>query len=115
MVYAEVAGLVARVLGGSNACIVAYGTSGSGKTFTLAGTPSQPGINFRAVEDLFRQPAPTYLHPLSSSACCLPAYTCCMHACMHVGSMKKCRASTKQAQDCWEACNSQYSRGSFII
>ena len=53
-VYAEVAGLVARVLQGSNACILAYGTSGSGKTFTLAGTPSQPGINFRAIKDLFR-------------------------------------------------------------
>ena len=59
-VYAKVAPLVERVAGGTNACILAYGAEGSGKGFTLAGTPQQPGINLRAIQDLFRhRPAPS--------------------------------------------------------
>ncbi len=54
-VYAEVAGQVSWVLAGANACVLAYGDAASGKAFTLAGTPSDPGVNFRAMQDLFRR------------------------------------------------------------
>ncbi|XP_039957422.1 kinesin-like protein subito [Bactrocera neohumeralis] len=37
--------------------VLTYGTSGSGKTFTLLGTPSKPGIVPRAVENIFRMNA----------------------------------------------------------
>lgn len=32
----------------------AYGQTGSGKTHTMEGPPSDPGINFRAMKELFR-------------------------------------------------------------
>lgn len=54
------AGQVSRVLAGANACVLAYGDATSGKAFTLAGTPSEPGINFRAMQDLFMRAWP---HP----------------------------------------------------
>lgn len=36
--------LVPSVIAGYNACVFAYGTTGSGKTYTMTGTPEQPGI-----------------------------------------------------------------------
>jgi len=36
--------LVPSVIGGYNACVFAYGTTGSGKTFTMTGTLESPGI-----------------------------------------------------------------------
>jgi centromeric protein E len=40
---------------GFNAVIFAYGQTASGKTFTLTGSPSNPGIIPRSVTDLFAQ------------------------------------------------------------
>ena len=37
--------LVQDVLDGFNACIFAYGATGSGKTFTMLGNPTQSGLN----------------------------------------------------------------------
>ena len=36
--------LVPSVIGGYNACVFAYGTTGSGKTYTMTGTLESPGI-----------------------------------------------------------------------
>lgn len=52
-VYAEVSPLVVSVLDGYNVCIFAYGQTGSGKTFTMSGPRDDPGVNTRALEDLF--------------------------------------------------------------
>ena len=41
------------VLDGYNVCIFAYGQSGTGKTHTMEGSPSDPGLAPRAVERLF--------------------------------------------------------------
>merc|ERR1712054_482198 len=38
---------------GYNVCIFAYGQTGSGKTFTMEGPPENPGVNFRALSELF--------------------------------------------------------------
>ena len=43
-----------KVLQGYNATVFAYGSTGAGKTFTMIGTPSEPGIMFRSVEEIFR-------------------------------------------------------------
>ena len=42
------------VLDGYNVCIFAYGQTGTGKTFTMEGTPENRGVNYRTVEELFR-------------------------------------------------------------
>jgi len=41
------------VLDGYNVCIFAYGQTGSGKTFTMQGSKTQPGVNVRALTNLF--------------------------------------------------------------
>ncbi|XP_017467179.1 PREDICTED: kinesin-like protein subito [Rhagoletis zephyria] len=43
-----------RIESADSFVVLTYGTSGSGKTFTLLGTPSDPGIVPRAVENVFR-------------------------------------------------------------
>ncbi|KAG2495257.1 hypothetical protein HYH03_006530 [Edaphochlamys debaryana] len=53
-VYDEVAALVTSVLDGYNVAIMAYGQTGSGKTFTMEGPEDDPGVNLRALGDLFR-------------------------------------------------------------
>ncbi|XP_037082432.1 kinesin-like protein KIF19 [Pollicipes pollicipes] len=47
-------GLVDDVLQGFNATVFAYGPTGAGKTYTMVGTPEQPGIMVRALNDLFK-------------------------------------------------------------
>ncbi|XP_076269406.1 kinesin-like protein subito [Rhynchophorus ferrugineus] len=44
---------VLKFINGENSTIMAYGSSGSGKTFTLIGTPVDPGIIPRAIKYLF--------------------------------------------------------------
>jgi len=53
-VFDEVVGLVTSVLDGYNVCIMAYGQTGSGKTFTMEGPDDNPGVNSRALRELFR-------------------------------------------------------------
>ena len=52
-VYRTVRPLIESVVEGFNATIFAYGSTGSGKTFTLTGTEDCPGIFPRAVQDIF--------------------------------------------------------------
>lgn len=44
MLYSDVQPLVHSALNGSNVCIFAYGQTGAGKTYTMEGTPENPGI-----------------------------------------------------------------------
>eukprot|EP00877_Chromochloris_zofingiensis_P015256 jgi/Chrzof1/9985/Cz04g23010.t1 len=53
-VFEEVSALVSSVLDGYNVCIMAYGQTGSGKTFTMEGPSHDPGVNTRALRELFR-------------------------------------------------------------
>lgn len=52
-VYSEISSLVTSVLDGYNVCIMAYGQTGSGKTHTINGPASDPGVNTRALSELF--------------------------------------------------------------
>ncbi len=52
--YDNVKDIVKSTVMGYNATIFAYGATGSGKTFTMNGTPSQPGIIPRAIDDIFK-------------------------------------------------------------
>lgn len=53
-VFEEVVALLTSVLDGYNVCIMAYGQTGSGKTFTMEGPIDNPGVNWRALTELFR-------------------------------------------------------------
>ena len=47
--------LVPGVIEGFNATVFAYGATGAGKTFTMLGTPSNPGCMFNTLNFLFEQ------------------------------------------------------------
>jgi kinesin family protein C2/C3 len=53
-VFVDTSPLVTSVLDGFNVCIFAYGQTGSGKTHTMEGPKGDPGVNSRALEELFR-------------------------------------------------------------
>ena len=44
-----------QVVGGFNGTVFAYGQTSSGKTYTMRGTPEEPGIIPLAVAEIFRQ------------------------------------------------------------
>ena len=46
-------GLIAGVLLGLNTTVFAYGATGSGKTHTMVGTPTDPGIMVLSMSDIF--------------------------------------------------------------
>jgi kinesin family member C2/C3 len=52
-VYVDASPLVTSVLDGYNVCIFAYGQTEIGKTFTMEGTESNRGVNYRTLEELF--------------------------------------------------------------
>lgn len=54
-VFEETLPVVKSVLDGYNVCIFAYGQTGTGKTFTMEGTPENRGVNYRALEELFKE------------------------------------------------------------
>ncbi|KAE8678189.1 Transducin/WD40 repeat-like superfamily protein isoform 1 [Hibiscus syriacus] len=54
-VFVEVEPILRSALDGHNACVFAYGQTGTGKTFTMDGTMDQPGIVPRALKELFQQ------------------------------------------------------------
>ncbi|KAL6907636.1 hypothetical protein ACP4OV_002675 [Aristida adscensionis] len=53
-VFSETAPVVRSAMDGFNVCIFAYGQTGTGKTFTMEGVPENRGVNYRALEELFR-------------------------------------------------------------
>uniref|UniRef100_A0A5G2QXP6 Kinesin-like protein n=1 Tax=Sus scrofa TaxID=9823 RepID=A0A5G2QXP6_PIG len=54
-VFQEVQALITSCIDGFNVCIFAYGQTGAGKTYTMEGTPENPGINQRALQLLFAE------------------------------------------------------------
>ena len=46
--------MVESVMDGFHSCIFAYGQTGSGKTFTMEGSEEQRGVNYRALDALFK-------------------------------------------------------------
>ena len=47
--------LIDGVLAGYNATVFAYGATGAGKTYTMLGKPTSPGIMILTLEDLYRK------------------------------------------------------------
>ncbi|XP_021351987.1 kinesin-like protein KIN-14E isoform X4 [Mizuhopecten yessoensis] len=53
-VFADTKPIVSSCVDGYNVCLMAYGQTGSGKTFTMMGPENNPGINNRAIRELFQ-------------------------------------------------------------
>mmetsp|Transcript_47100 Transcript_47100/g.74359 ORF Transcript_47100/g.74359 Transcript_47100/m.74359 type:complete len:865 (+) Transcript_47100:160-2754(+) len=49
--------LIGSVLDGFNATVFAYGATSAGKTYTMLGSPTEPGIMMRTLHDLFSEVA----------------------------------------------------------
>ncbi|KAK2980861.1 hypothetical protein RJ640_003088, partial [Escallonia rubra] len=56
-IFLEVEPVIKSALDGYNACIFAYGQTGTGKTFTMEGSSDCPGVVPRAIKALFEQAA----------------------------------------------------------
>ncbi|XP_072983474.1 kinesin-like protein KIN-14B isoform X3 [Typha latifolia] len=56
-VFQEIEPVIKSSLDGYNVCIFAYGQTGTGKTYTMEGTPEDPGIVPRGLQALFEQAA----------------------------------------------------------
>ena len=54
-VFEDVRPMISQTLQGFNVCALMYGGSGSGKSFTLEGTPAEPGLLLRCVNALFEE------------------------------------------------------------
>ncbi|VDO58461.1 unnamed protein product [Haemonchus placei] len=52
-IFSKVSPIITSCIDGYNVCLFAYGHTGSGKTYTMEGPPSDPGINQRAIMQLF--------------------------------------------------------------
>ncbi|KAB2616976.1 kinesin-II 95 kDa subunit-like [Pyrus ussuriensis x Pyrus communis] len=53
-VFADASPMITSVLDGYNVCIFAYGQTGTGKTFTMEGSETNRGVNYRTLEQLFK-------------------------------------------------------------
>lgn len=54
-IFKDVEPFIKSVIDGYNVCLLAYGQTGSGKTYTMQGTDHDPGINYRALDMLFKK------------------------------------------------------------
>lgn len=46
-VFQDTKRIITSCVDGYNVCILAYGQTGAGKTYTMMGTPDSPGVNIR--------------------------------------------------------------------
>lgn len=53
-IFEETKNIITSCADGYNICLLAYGQTGSGKTFTMMGPEKNPGINVRAMKELFQ-------------------------------------------------------------
>ncbi|XP_065897255.1 kinesin-like protein klp-3 isoform X2 [Dysidea avara] len=53
-VFEDTLPTITSAVDGYNVCIIAYGQTSAGKTYTMMGTEKNPGINIRSIAELFR-------------------------------------------------------------
>lgn len=51
-IFADAREVIMSVVDGYNVCLMAYGQTGAGKSFTMMGPPENPGVNRRAIKQL---------------------------------------------------------------
>ncbi|CAJ1931207.1 unnamed protein product [Sphenostylis stenocarpa] len=98
-VFADASSMVISVLDGYNVCIFAYGQTGTGKTFTMEGTPQNRGVNYRTLEHLFKvskERSETFSYDISVSV--LEVYNEQIRDLLATGQTSK-RLEVKQASE----------------
>ncbi|CAH2044563.1 unnamed protein product [Thlaspi arvense] len=73
-VFGEVKPILRSALDGHNVCVLAYGQTGTGKTFTMDGTNEQPGLAPRAIEELFNEASMDHTHSVTFTMSMLEIY-----------------------------------------
>lgn len=53
-VFEDTRPIITSCADGYNVCIIAYGQTGAGKTYTMMGPRDNPGVNVRSIQELFR-------------------------------------------------------------
>lgn len=53
-VFEDTCPIITSCVDGYNVCILAYGQTGAGKTYTMMGTHDKPGVNIRSIKELFK-------------------------------------------------------------
>lgn len=71
-VFKQARDVIVSCIDGYNVCIFTYGQTGSGKTFTMDGPDDNPGLNRRALGELFNVRIACDVH-----ACVLNSHTIC--------------------------------------
>lgn len=52
-VFQDTCPIITSCADGYNVCIIAYGQTGAGKTYTMSGPRDNPGVNIRSIKELF--------------------------------------------------------------
>ncbi|KAL1220847.1 Kinesin-like protein KIN-14U [Cardamine amara subsp. amara] len=73
-VFGEVKPILRSALDGHNVCVLAYGQTGTGKTFTMDGTNDQPGLAPRAIKELFNEASMDHTHSVTFTMSMLEIY-----------------------------------------
>ncbi|CAN6876899.1 unnamed protein product [Brassica oleracea] len=73
-VFGEVKPILRSALDGHNVCVLAYGQTGTGKTFTMDGTNEQPGLAPRAIKELFNEASMDHTHSVTFTMSMLEIY-----------------------------------------
>ncbi|CAN8255694.1 unnamed protein product [Cochlearia groenlandica] len=73
-VFGEVKPVLRSALDGHNVCVLAYGQTGTGKTFTMDGTNEQPGLAPRAIKELFDEASMDHTHSVTFTMSMLEIY-----------------------------------------
>ncbi|CAD6255914.1 unnamed protein product [Miscanthus lutarioriparius] len=97
--FQEVKPILRSALDGHNVCILAYGQTGTGKTYTMEGTDGKLGIVPRAIQELFSHASEDSSSTYSFSISMLEVY---------LGSLKDLLAPRQplfRSTECNTACN----------
>ncbi|VVA92641.1 unnamed protein product [Arabis nemorensis] len=73
-VFGEVKPILRSALDGHNVCVLAYGQTGTGKTFTMDGTNEEPGLAPRAMKELFNEASIDHTHSVTFTMSMLEIY-----------------------------------------